>query len=295
MAWCRPHRPTGRTNGPTRATAILCALLLAGCGGENTKAPEPPSDPTDAFYPKPVPFVVVNPPYRWHDRQPGRWFETTLRPWNAKARVPTAYLYHVTRNYQPWAKQIYDVARLYLDIDTLAPTQGTIGWLGPNDKSALEIELGGWSQTGARNAKLYVSIVHSARIVESQPDRTVIEEGKNWHKYLLNGAGEANADGNPVEINCVREMCDATLALIPEWTGASMLSGESSRLGKSTAGIALHISFDKSRLKEWPEIRRKAICFAAIGISDFSFEKAFPGHKNACSDVKAAMNRTIKE
>lgn len=271
------------------ALAVSAALVLAGCG-EAPKEPERPSDPTDYFYRSKAVEGSRYPPIRWHEREPGRLFETTLRPTALQGAFPTAYLTRITRNDQAYAKRIYDVASggFYLsDLSPLPPEKGT-RWRSDLERNEVVFEIGGWSRSGALEPQKLAEL-YKGRIEARGGHTVIVTEGHHWHFFTAPAA--SNLDGQAVAVECWKHLCAAELTIPQELAGLPSMR-EGAQPGR-TIGAQLAIVFHPDRIDDWPEIRRKAVCFATFSIPKLDTAKIAPIGGLRCNDVRAAIGRTI--
>ena len=278
-----------------------CWLLLplAACGSQSDQ-PEPPSDPTDYFYWEERVASSTYPPIRWHEQVPARYFDTTLRPTQMQARLPTVYLSRITRNYRPWAEQIYDVAYLSFDFNDLSPLQPArgIGWGTDEDLKSNEvlIQLGGWEASSYFTPERIASIWHG-EITETDDHVIVTSErlpgGKSASQYFFDQASKGDLDGNPVVVECLSEWkCTADLVIPQEFAGHPPLYLGKNKPYQGTTGARLRIIFHPERIDEWEGVRRKAACFVALSIMNLELELIAPHEHLACEDVQTAIQAT---
>ena len=86
-------------------------------------------------------------------------------------------------------------------------------------------------------------------------------------------------------------MCTAQLTIPQEMAG--LLPMREGELPGRTIGAELAIIFHPDDIDDWPEIRRKAVCFAALSIRNLDVGKIAPIGGLRCDDVRAAIGRTI--
>ena len=184
----------------------LTALALGGCGEsarESGKEPERRSDPMDYFYRPAHTWKQEYPLIRWHEREPGRLFETTLRPTAMQAAFPTAYLSRITRNDQAWAKRIYDVVYggFYLsDFSPLPPEKGTRA-RSDFERNEIAFEIGGWQRSGATDPQMLVKL-YEARIEKRGHLMVLVtDKGRSWHYFTDPAASDL--DGQAVRSSAI--------------------------------------------------------------------------------------------
>lgn len=275
-----------------RITLGALAVLVSACGSEPV-APEPPSDPTDYFFHEEWMDTVTAPPLRFHEQNPRRLFETSLRPTDMQASLPTSYLSRVTRNYRPWANEIYDVAYLSFDRSTfapLSPEEGT-GWglPGENGSHDVLIEFGGWNAK-----KLTVPETHIDPFggeVQRRGELTVItrDNTPSELRYFFEAEDKSDLNGNPAVAEChANWKCTADLVFPQEYAGLEPLYvvRDSIKPYKGTTGAKLRITFHPDALPEWAEIRRKAVCLAALSVQDINLSQIAPKGRLNCDDVR---------
>jgi hypothetical protein len=272
------------------APIILWALLALGGCEKPVKKPEPPSDPTDYFFRWRGLEGAVYPPIRWHERKPGRLYETTLRPTEMAGVFPTAYLSRITRNYQPWAERIYDVAYGGFDLTAMSPLPPEKGISSSNlVGNEVQIEIGGWSRSTGDHPR-WLGKIYKGHMETRGHDIFVEDGGRSFHYFTAPEASDL--DGRPVVVECMKVVgCKADLTVPQEIAGLPpMREGE---LPGRSIGARLAIAFHSDRVDDWPEIRRKAVCFAAFSIQKLDAEKIAPRGRLRCSDVRAAIAKTI--
>ena len=268
----------------TRASvcaAMILAPLAASCGSSPTQVETPPSEPTDAFYRREAALPGETPPTRWNDRQPARTFDTSLRPWAVQARLPTPYLFRVTRHHQPWAGRIYDEADMVFGFGSLQPIQPqsiTALVQSSNNDDAVRLTLGGWARSHASPPEL-VADIYDAPIIRTAAGVEVKERPNSSQFYR--SAPNGQIDGQPIALHCGPEQCRAELAIPPTSISPPPPAVDPTVDG----GIRLSVEFHRRRLEDWPEVRRKSLCFAALSIIGFRFERAFANGWQACRDV----------
>lgn len=277
-------------------TSLLVPLLLAACGGA-AQEPEPPSDPTDYFYRNQDLEGITNPPIRWQQREPGRLFETTLRPTALRGALPSTYLSRITRNYQPWAEQIYDVADVsfdYFDITPLPPERG-IGWgiLGTERRNEILIDLGGYATSYALEPQALANLRKGT--IETRGHHTVVVADLGGDEYFFSAPDASNLDGQPVWVECYRWKCEAALTIPQEMAGLNPLHEGRSAPVRGTTGARLAITFHPDLIDDWPEVRRKAVCFAALSIPDLDADLIEPAGRLRCDDLRTAIASTMTD
>lgn len=268
---------------------LLAGLALAGCE-EPAKEPEPPSDPTDYFFRWKGLEGITYPPIRWHEQKPGRLFETSLRPTEMVGALPTAYLSRITRNYRPWAKRIYDVAYGSFDLATMSPLLPEKGIGSSNlEGNEIQVEIGGWSRSTGDHPR-WLAKIQKGHMETRGHDIFVTDRGASYHYFTDSMASDL--DGRPVVIECGKVVgCKADLTVPQEIAGLPpMREGE---LPGRSIGARLAIAFHSDRVDDWPEIRRKAVCFVAFSIPKLDTSKIAPIGNLRCNDVRAAISRTI--
>lgn len=268
----------------TRASvyaAMMLAPIVASCGASPTPVETPLSEPTDAFYHREAGLPGETPPTRWHDRQPARTFDTSLRPWAVQARLPTPYLFRVTRNHQPWAGRIYDKADMVFSFGSLQPIQPqsiTAMVQSSNDDDAVRLALGGWARSYSLPPEIHANI-YNAPIIRTA-EGVEVKEGPNSSQFYRS-APNGQIDGQPVVLHCGSERCRAELAIPPTSISPTPPAVDQTADG----GIGLNVDFPRRHLDDWPEVRRKSLCFAALSIIGFRFERAFTNGRQECRDV----------
>ncbi len=276
-----------------RISLCLFLLPLAACGGQ-PEPPEPPSDPTDYFYREARVSGLGYPPIRWHEQMPGRYFETTLRPTEMVAALPTAYLSRITRNYQPWARKIYDVASLsfnFRDLSPLPPEQG-IGWHPGPSRDEILIELGGWDASSFFTPERYADIRNGT--IERRGMNAFICGEWGGDIYFFNEKDSGEIDGNPIIAECYSKGgCEADLIFPQEMTSLGPLPINGARPYKGTVGSRIRIKFHSERISDWIEIRTKALCFVSLSIKDANLSDSPGLSRLRCNDVKRAISQTI--
>ncbi|WP_390586493.1 hypothetical protein [Erythrobacter sp. MTPC3] len=275
-------------------------MTLAACGGQPA-SPEPPSDPTDFFYREAWQENITIPPIRWHEQAPGRYFETTLRPTEMNASLPTSYLSRITRNYQPWAKEIYDVAYLGFDLDRLTalPPDRSFGW-GTREEAKPDevlIQLGGYEPSSYFTPERITNI-WDGEITETDDHVIITSErfpgGRSTMQYFFNQPSKGDLDGNPVIVDCASDWkCTADLVVPQEFAGHSPLYLGKNKPYRGTTGARLRVTFHPDRIDDWEEVRRKAACFAALSIEDLELASIAPVDNTECNDVRSAIERSI--
>lgn len=285
-------------NKQTIAAQVLRSLIagtlvtvLAACRKPENE-PERPSDPTDYFYRFEQASRQSKPPIRWNEREPGRLFVTTLRPSEMKGEFPTPYLTRITRNDQAWSKRIYDVVYGGFDLSNLSPLPPEKGtrWRSDLKRNEIVWEIGGWSRSGATNPQMLVKI-YGGRIERRGDLRMVVtDKGRSWHYFTAPDASDL--DGRAVSVECWQRVgCSARLTIPQEMAGLPPL--REGAMAGSTIGAKLEIFFHVDNIHNWPEIRRKAVCFAAFSIPKLNTTKIAPVSHLNCHDVRAAIKRTL--
>lgn len=278
-----------------RWTGASIALLSTAACSAPERDPEPVGEPADLFY---VPSdtranhardsgqKITRP--NVHDRVPYRQFETTLRPFDMSARLPTAYLDNITRRHQPWAKRIYDVATIAFDYATLEPLAQLEG-LGYRDVAGNDvvIKIGGYS-----SSKAYISPEDAADIFRTSVihgDDHVTVSSFGYVKHYFEDSRRSHLDGRPLIADCWgggAQFCHTNLVFPPSFLQNQNGNHSEWRDGE---GVGIEISFHPSLLPEWPEIRRKSACFALSSIIDIDKQKVFPRDDASCADVEKAF------
>ncbi len=259
--------------------------LIAGCSRKSDGVPDR-SELPQIFYdpPKDIPKY----PYKRLSREPGRLIETPLRPSQMMARFPSAYLRSIGHPWEPYAKHIWDFASFGFDIDTLAPAAAEKVGDIRNPGDIVSIELGGYSRTYRWMAER--KFPKSDIIINDRPaEITKLSAGHLDHVFY--SSGEAEIDGAPALVSCLKT-CDARLTINPETVEAHPISWVQKGYGPD--GIALKISFDEALVSRWPEIRAKALCFAADSIPAFEGRNNILNSNEKCSAVRKAIATTIR-
>lgn len=269
---------------------LIAVVAVVGC----QKAPEEPrrpSDPTDYFYREKGVEGVVYPPIRWHQREPGRLFDTSLRPTDMRGAFPTTYLSRITRNDQAYSKRIWDVVYISFQIPNVSPipVRASDG-LGSNiSENEVRLQVGGWSRSDGAHPR-WLGKIYKGHMETRGHDIFVEDRGRSFHYFTAPEASDL--DGRPVVVECMKVVgCQADLTIPQEMAGLQpMREGE---LPGRSIGARLAIAFHSDRIDDWPEIRRKAICFAAFSIPKLDAEKIEPRGQLHCNDVRAAIAKTI--
>jgi hypothetical protein len=268
---------------------VMAAFVMGGC----QKTPEQPSqanDDTDMFFKWEFPNVTESPPIRWHERQPARLFATTLRPTRMHGLFPTAYLSRIRRNYQPWAERIYDEVQGGFDLKTMSPLPpekglGSYGLVGHE----IQIEIGGWSRSGDPHPR-WLAQLYKGHMKSEEHDIFVADDG--WAYRHFTEPDVANLDGQPVTVKCAKVVgCAADLTIPQQLVKLPPMPGRKTP-GRST-GALLAIAFHSERIGDWPEIRRKAVCFATFAVADLDVAKIAPIARLRCDDVRKAIAGTM--
>ena len=274
--------------------ASIALLSTAACSAPE-REPEPVGEPADLFY------VPLDPHTNFaqdsarkttkphiHDRMPYRLFETTLRPFDMSARLPTAFLDSITHRYQPWANRIYDVATIAFDHDTLEPLPQLEG-RGYRDVAVNEvvIKMGGYN-----SSKAYISPEDAAdifRTTVTYGDDHVTVTSSGYVKHYFEDSQRSHLDERPLIVDCwggSAQHCRTSLVFPPSFLRNQDGDHDEWRDGE---GVGIEISFHPSLLPQWPEIRRKSACFALSSIVDAEKVKVFPRGTTPCADVENAF------
>ena len=268
----------------------MAAVVVAGCR-KPPEEPWRPSDPTDYFYREKGLEGIVYPPIRWHQREPGRIFETTLRPTDMRGSFPTFYLSRITRHDQAYSKRIYDVVYIGFQLSTASPLLvQTSDRLGSKvSESEVRLQIGGWSQSNYTHPR-WLGKIYKGHIETRGYDIFVEDGGRSYHYYTAPDASDLN--GRPIVVECMKVVgCEADLTIPQEMAGLPPMRDE--ELPQNSIGAGLVIAFHSNRIDDWPEIRRKALCFAAFSISKLDAEQIAPRKRLRCNDVRAAIAKTI--
>lgn len=270
--------------------ALLIVSAVAGC----QKAPEESrrsSDATDYFYYEKGVEGTVYPEIRWHRREPGRLFDTTLRPTDMQGSFPTSYLSRITRNDQAYSKRIYDIAYINFHLPDTSPiSPQTSDRLGSTvSENEVRLEIGGWSQSDGTHPR-WLSQIYRGHMETRGHDIFVEDRGLSFHHFTVPEASDV--DGRPVVVECMKVVgCQANLTIPQEMAGLPpMREGE---LPGRSIGARLAIAFHSDHIGDWPEIRRKAVCFAVFSIPKLDAERIAPIKRLRCNDVRGAIAKTI--
>lgn len=269
---------------------LMAIVAMAGCQ-EAPKEPRRPSDPTDYFYREKGVEGVAYPPIRWHQREPGRLFDTTLRPTDMRGAFPTAYLSRITRNDQAYSERIWDVVYIKFQIPAVSPIPARASdSLGSNvSENEVRLQVGGWSRSSGAHPR-WLGQIYKGHMETRGHDIFVEDRGRSVHYFTAPEASDL--DGRPVMVECMKVVgCQADLTIPQEMAGLPpMREGE---LPGRSIGARLAIAFHSDRIDDWPEIRRKAVCFAAFSIPRLDAENIAPRRELRCNDVRAAISKTI--
>ena len=220
-----------------------------------------------------------------------------------QARLPTVYLSRITRNYQPWAKQIYDVAYLSFDFNDLSPLPPArgIGWSTDEDLKSNEIliELGGW-ETSSYFTPERIANIWDGEVTETDDLVIITSEklpgGKSNTQYFFHGSSKGDLDGNPLIVDCFFGWkCTADFVVPQEFAGFPPLYQGETKPYRGTTGARLRITFHPDLIDDWQETRRKAVCFAAVSIKDLDLKQLAHVEPIKCSDVRSAIEGSIED
>lgn len=272
-------------------TLVISAVLPSCSAGADPQV-DSRSEAPDLFYqPASTKVRTDSLRSRWHRSNSVHWFETKLRPTAMRARLPTAYLRMVTHNHQPWAEAVWDEAYAGFKLPAvtpLAPEKAT-RWRSDFQPDEVVLELGGFSQSNVPIIDTF-SAVHKTR-VRTVGNYRVTQDGKRTI-YEFGDPRRRDLDGSPIAIECRVALCSVQLTIPPALASAEPLAGRAPSGGNF--GSRLGVFFHRSRLADWPEIRRKSICFAGLSISGFSFDSVFKGTPTPCVDVRKSIERTLR-
>lgn len=271
---------------------LVFAAVLPGCSAGADPQIDNRSEAADLFYaPTGTESRRNSPRPRWHRSNSVRWFETKLRPTAMRARLPTAYLRMVTHNHQPWANEIWDevYAGFKLPAMTPLPPEKATQWRRDFQPDEVVLELGGFSQSRLPTLDTF-SMVYKTKVTAFSNYR--VTQGDMRTLYELHDPSRRDMDDSPLTIECDVTLCRVGLTIPPRLASVAPLAGQAPANGN--LGSGLRVIFHRSRLADWPAIRRMSICFAGLSIRGFSFDKVFQGASDPCLDVRKSIERTTQ-
>jgi hypothetical protein len=259
---------------------LLGYLLLALLSGCDAPAPYPASadEPAhvfyenDEFYAKhPGSAVFVT------DVDASEPYTFTMRPIGAVVAIPRNHLVVVTHQFQPWAKQVYDVASMVALLPEFAPRsrENSEGLMKSESLDRLTITLG--SLSNDRSAVQYREAVKNGALLldhrRSSSDVPVYRksfdtEGTEPFFALPNPSKFKSPLGNDIVIVCPPKGyeprhsqypvgdCRVEVALPP-----SHFPRVSPDTFGGVAGVQLSYYFNEKYLPEWPTLHSRVLAF----------------------------------
>ena len=260
-----------------RPLAYLLLALLSAC---DSRVPYPESKDErahvfyekDEFYAKhPEKAVFVAGGYA------SETYSFPLRPIGAELAIPRNHLVAVTHQFQPWAKQVYDVASIVAELPNFAPRtmENSESLMKSTSRDRLSITLG--SLASDLSARQYHEAVNNGTLVLdnrlSSPDVPVYRKsfdiaGTEPFFALPNPAKFKSPLGNDIVIICPPKGheskgsqyptgdCAVQIALPPSYFPSS----SAERFG-GVAGVRLYYYFNEKYLPRWPALHPRLLDF----------------------------------
>jgi hypothetical protein len=260
--------------------SVLYLLLFALMGACDSRTPHPEGKDERAhvfyeneeFYTKhPEKAIFVEGGYE-SDK-----YSFPMRPIGADLAIPKNHLVAVTHQFQPWAKQVYDVASIVASLPDFAPLtrENSESLMKGGSLDRLSITLGSLADDPSANQ--YREAVKNGTFVldtrRSSPDVPVYRKrfdaaGTEPFFALPNPSRFRSPLGNDIVIICPPERhelkktpypigdCTVETALPP-----SFFPGASAEKFGGVAGVRLYYHFNEKYLPQWPTLHQQLLGF----------------------------------